>query len=140
MSTSQSLEKVPFNLNENGLPTLTHNSRPWADVVAVRNGLFMLSGHVVLPGMEGYDVAPHGQALSVGCDWHLRLGHPGLTVMETMIAQGMIPSLTKDERSKIANCEICCAAKMAQGSHKAHTVELETCQKLDRIHLDLVGQ
>ena len=63
----------------------------------------------------------------------------GLTVMETMIAQGMIPSLTKDERSKIANCEICCAAKMAQGSHKAHIVEPKTCQKLDRIHLDLVG-
>ena len=59
--------------------------------------------------------------------------------METMIAQGMIPSLTKDERSKVANCEICCAAKMAQGSHKVNTVEIEACQKLDRIHLDLVG-
>ena len=58
--------------------------------------------------------------------------------METMIAQGMIPSLTKAKRSKVANCEICCAAKMAQGSHKAHTVEPD-CQKLDRIHLDLVG-
>ena len=119
--------KVSFNLSENGLPTLTQHSRPWADVVAIRHGLFMMSGHVVLPRMEGCDVAPHGQALFVGCDWHLRLGHPGLTVMETMIAQGMIPSLTKDERSKIANFEICCATKMAQGSHKAHTVELETC-------------
>ena len=89
--------------------------------------------------MEGCDVAPHGHALSVGCNWHLRLGHPGLTVMETMIAQGMIPSLTKEERSKVANCEICCAAKMAQGSHKAHTADTEACQKLDMIHLDLVG-
>ena len=101
--------------------TLTQHDRPWADVVATRNGLLLLSGHIVLPGMEGCDVAPHGQALFVGCNWHLRLGHPSLTVMETMIAQGMIPSLTKDERSKVANCEICCAAKMAQGSHKAHT-------------------
>ena len=64
----------PFILSENGLPTLTQNSRPWADVVAVRTGLFMLFGHVVLPRMEGCDVAPHGQALFVGYDWHLRLG------------------------------------------------------------------
>ena len=83
-------------------------------------------------------LTPHGQALSVGCNWHLRLGHPGLTVMETMIAPDMIPSLTKNERSKVANCEICCAAKMAQGSHKAQNVETEAFQKLDRIHLDLV--
>ena len=131
--------KVAFQLSKDGTPTLTQHDRPWADVKATRNGLLLLSGHIVLPGMEGCDVAPHGQALSVGCNWHLRLGHPGLTVMETMIAQGMIPSLTKEERSKVANCEICCAAKMAQGSHKAHTVETATCQKLDRIHLDLVG-
>ena len=59
--------------------------------------------------------------------------------MESMIAQGMIPNLTKDERSKVANCEICCAAKMAQGSHKPNKDKPESCQKLDRLHLDLVG-
>ena len=47
--------------------------------------------------------------------------------------------LAKAERSKVANCEICCAAKMARGSHKAHTIQPEACQKLGRIHLDLVG-
>ena len=89
--------------------------------------------------MEGRDVAPHGQALTVGTDWHLRLGHPGFTVMEAVSAKSMIPSLTKDERSKVANCEICCASKMAQGSHAAHNEESQICEKLDRVHLDLVG-
>ena len=131
--------KVAFTLSKNGTPTLTQHDKPWADVVATRNGLLLLSGHIVLPDMEGCDVAQHGQALSVGCNWHLRLGHPGLTVMESMIADGMIPSLTKDERSKVANCEICCAAKMAQGSHKPNKENPESCQKLDRLHLDLVG-
>lgn len=131
--------QVAFQLSKNGTPTLTQHEQPWADVTATKNGLLLLSGHVVMPSMEGCDVASHGQVLTVGTDWHLRLGHPGLTMMEAMSAKSMIPHLTKEERSKVANCEICCASKMAQGSHKANNEESKNCEKLDRIHLDLVG-
>ena len=131
--------QVAFTLSKNGTPTLTQHDRPWADVTTTRNGILLLSGHIVMPGMEGGDIAAHGQALSVDANWHLRLGHPGLSVMEAMAARDMIPSLTKSEKSTVVNCEICCAGKMAQRSHKPNNEESTDCAPLDRVHLDLVG-
>ena len=39
--------KVTFQLSKDGTPTLTQHDRPWAAVVATRNGLLLLSGHIV---------------------------------------------------------------------------------------------
>ena len=89
--------------------------------------------------MVGADVAQYGMALTVGTDWHLRLGHPGLTMMHAMSSKGMIPNLTKEETKTIADCEVCCASKMAQSPHHANSEDSQNLAKMDRIQLDLVG-
>ena len=110
---------MEFHLSKNGTPTLVKNDKPWADIKSTQNGLLLLSGHIVMPGLVGGDIAPHGMALPAGTDWHLRLGHPGLTMMHAMSSKGLIPKLTKGETTTIAACEVCCASKMAQSPHDA---------------------
>ena len=83
--------------------------------------------------MVGADVASHGMALIAGADWHLRLGHPGLTMMHAMSSKGPIPNLTKEETKTIANCEVCCASKMAQSPHHAYSDDSRHLAKMDRI-------
>ena len=130
---------IEFHLSKNGTPTLIKDDKPWADIKTAQNGLLLLSGHIVIPGMVGADVASHGMALTAGTDWHLRLGHPGLTMMHAMSSKGLIPNLTKDDTKTIANCEVCCASKMAQSPHHADSDDSKHFAKMDRIQLDLVG-
>ena len=121
--------QIEFHLSKNGTPTLLKNDVPCADVRTTQNGLLLLSGHISIPGKVGGDIAPHGMALTVGTDWHLRLGHPGLTMMHAMSKKGLIPPLTKGETTTIAKCEVCCASKMAQSPHKADIDENQTFEK-----------
>ena len=130
---------VEFKLSKTGIPTLTKDDETWADLKTTQNGLFLLSGHIVMPGSEDEFGAEKGQALSVGRDWHLRLGHPGLTMMNVMSSQGLIPKLNSSESTEIANCEICCQSKMAQSPHQHVNEDNQRCGKMDKIHLDLVG-
>ena len=130
---------IAFQLSKNGTPTLTKDDKPWADIKSTRNGLLLLSGHIVMPGMVKHAVEQNGKALTVGTDWHLRLGHPGLTMMHAMSSKGLIPKLTTSESTVIATCEVCCKSKMAQSPHPAENEDSQKCGKLDRIHLDLVG-
>ena len=48
------------------------------------------------------------EALSVGMDWHLRLGHPGLPIMHAMSGKGMIPRVYSAESEVVSECEVCC--------------------------------
>ena len=131
--------QVEFHLSKNGTPTLVKNDKPWADIKSTQNGLLLFSGHIVMPGLVGGDIAPHGMALTAGTDWHLRLGHPGLTMMHAMSSKGLIPKLTKRETTTIAACEVCFASKMAQSPHDANSDDSQNLAKMDRIQLDLVG-
>ena len=131
--------EVEFNLSKTGIPTLTKNNMTWADLKTTKNGLFLLSGHVVMPGGVVTESGMKGKALSAGRDWHLRLGHPGLTMMNEMSAKGLIPKLTSSESSEIGKCEVCCQSKMAQTPHQHVDESNQQCAKMDRIHLDLVG-
>ena len=80
-----------------------------------------------------------GSDLSVGQDWHLRLGHPGLTMMNAMSSEGLIPKLTGSESAEIAKCEVCCQSEMAHSPHKDVSESTQSCKEMDKIHLDLVG-
>lgn len=134
--------QVEFNLSKNGTPTLTQDGKTWADLKTTRNGLIMLSGHVVMPKKKvswSDEVPVMGKALSAGRDWHLRLGHPSLTMMNAMSTKGLIPKLTSSESEEVITCQICCQSKMAQTSHKHVDESAKECGKLDRLHLDLVG-
>ena len=75
---------VEFNLSKNGTPTLTMDGNTWADLKKTLNGLFLLSGHIVMPekGVACDDTS--AKALTIGQDCHLRLGHPGLPIMHAM--------------------------------------------------------
>lgn len=132
--------KVAFNLSKAGVPTLTRNDKPWADLKTTSNGLLILSGRIVMPGPSTQPVNDDGgHAFSAGTDWHLRLGHPGLTMMRAMSGKGLIPSLTTSEIAAVQSCEVCCQAKMSQSPHKHVSESTEACQKMDRVHLDLSG-
>ena len=134
--------QVEFNLSKNGTPTLTQDGKTWADLKSTRNGLIMLSGHVVMPKNKvslSDEVQVMGKALSAGRDWHLRLGHPSLTMMNAMSTKGLIPKLTSSESEEVITCQICCQSKMGQTPHKHVDESTMECGKLDRLHLDLVG-
>ena len=97
---------VEFKLSKTGIPTLTKDEETWADLKTTQNGLFLLFGHIVMPGSEDASEVK-GQALSVGRDWYLHLGHQGLTMMNVISSQGLTPKLSTSESTKIVNCEIC---------------------------------
>ena len=108
---------VEFNLSKNGTPTLTLDGNTWADLKKTQNGLFLLSGHIVMPEKGVVCNDNSAKALTVGQDWHLRLGHPGLPMMHAMSSKGLIPKLSYPESFEISKCEICCQSKMAQSPH-----------------------
>lgn len=97
------------------------------------DGLMLLSSHIVAPS----SVAPasYGMAMSVGTDWCLRLGHPGLPMMHAMSSKGLIPKLMKDEVTTIAACEVWCAGKMAQSPRPPHSDESQGLEKIDHIRI-----
>ena len=129
---------VEFNLSKNGVPTLTCEGMTWSDVKKTHNGLMLLSGHVLPPAH--CDVAPNGQALTTGMDWHLRMGHPGIPMMQELSIKGKIPRLMSADLVEIKSCEIFISAKLCQSPHKNVSASALDCtEKLDRIHLDLVG-
>lgn len=130
---------VEFQLSKIGVPTLTKDGQTWADLSTTKNGLFLLSGSIVMPDLVKSRSESVGHALSVGQDWHLRLGHPGLTMMKEMSSKGLIPVLTSSECEEVQTCEVCCQAKMAQSPHKKVSESSKACAKMDKIHLDLVG-
>ena len=96
-----------FNLNKAGVPTLTKAGHTSADLKTTQNGIFLVFGPVVSPGEESdvKDVAEN-QALSVGMD--PRLGHLGLTLMNSMPRKGMISRLMSDETDVVSKREVCC--------------------------------
>ena len=60
---------VAFNLSKAGVPTLTRNNKPWADLKTTSNGLLILSGRIVMPGQSTQRVNDDGgHALSAGTD------------------------------------------------------------------------
>ena len=129
---------VEFYLSKNGVPTLTREGKTWSDVKKTHNGLMLLSGHVLPPAL--CDVALKGQALTVGMDWHLRMGHPGIPMMHELSTKGKIPRLISADLEEVKSCEICIAAKLSQSPHKSISESTLNCtEKLDRIHMDLVG-
>ena len=129
---------VEFSLSKNGVPTLTREGKLWSDVKKTHNGLIVLSGHVLPPAL--CDGVVKGQALTVGMGWHLRMGHPGIPMMLELSSQGKIPKLMNAELDEVRSCEICIAAKSCQSPHKGISESSLGCKdKMDRIHLDLVG-
>lgn len=129
---------VSFSLNEHGVPALNYQGHTWADVNTTANGLLVLSGHVLRPANS--DACLHRQALSAGMSWHLRLGHPGLPVMKSLSAKGILPKLAASEIAEVQGCEVCVSAKAKQSPHSHESQSTKECNsKMDRIHLDLVG-
>ena len=55
-----------------------------------------------MPRVNGGNDEVGGKALSVGQDWQLRLGHPGLTMMNVMPSKRLVPKLTGSESAEIA--------------------------------------
>ena len=107
---------VEFNLSKNGVPTLTREGNTWSDVKKTHNGLMLLSGHVLPPAH--CDVALNGQALTAGMDSHLRMGHPGIPMMQELSIKGKTPRLINADLEEVWSCEICIAAKLSQSPHK----------------------
>ena len=98
---------VAFNLSEAGVPTLTREGKPWAEVKSTSNSLLILSCRIVMPGQSTQRADDDsGHALSTGTNWHLRLGHPNLTVMKAMSDKGSIPALTISESAEVQKCEV----------------------------------
>ena len=68
------------------------------------------------------------------------MGHPGIPMMQELSTQGRIPKLINADLDEVQSCEICIAAKLSQCPHKGISESSLDCkEKLDRIHLDLVG-
>ena len=59
---------VEFNLSKNGNLTLTLDGNTWADLKKTQNGLFLLSGHIVMPEKGVACDNTSAKALTVGQD------------------------------------------------------------------------
>lgn len=129
---------VDFHLSHKSGPSLILDGVTWCDVQKTENGLLLLSATVLHPG---HDVAVlSGKVFSACMDWHLRLGHPGLSTMQHMSSKGLIPPLLATEYDVIKSCEVCVSAKLSQSPHQSESVSTKECKlKLDRVHMDIVG-
>ena len=129
---------VDFHLSHKSGPSLILDGRTWCDVQKTDNGLLLLSAQVLQPGHDKNLL--NGKAFSACMDWHLRLGHPGLSTMQHMSSKGLIPPLLATEYEVIKACEVCVSAKLSQSSHQPESVSTKMCkQKLERVHMDIVG-
>lgn len=129
---------VDFILSSKDGPSLMHDGEIWCDVRKSGNGLLILSACILSPSR--YNPIHDGKAFSVCMDWHLRLGHPGLSTMQLMSSKGIIPTLHADDVAEIKSCEVCVSGKLIQSSHNTESESTKDChQKLDRVHMDLVG-
>lgn len=124
---------VEFHLSKIGVPTLTQHDQSWADVKSTANGLLLHSGGAVMPDVSAGAkpaVKIIHQALTVGIDWHLKLGHSCLIMMNALSSKGLIPKLTPVETVDVSCCQNCCQAKMGQSPHKAVTEDTHLCVRI----------